>query len=191
MHFHPLRRHRRRLLLPPGLVALAGLLLLGCLALRPWQERLRRHSWIELRLPPRPVSDLIWPTIDREEPCLDYKTIRILKKEFRYSLFPHYRQWSTLTIGQSQQADSLAIRRLRTLLHSVGAHPNWGSGGLRIYFTPNAHYSSLINVLDLANRYRLQQYFVDINHQPITFYAYTSYFASDTNRLSCQPLTFR
>ena len=36
MHFYLPRRHRRQLLFPPGLLALAGLLWLGCVALGPW-----------------------------------------------------------------------------------------------------------------------------------------------------------
>ena len=61
MHFYLPRRHRRRLLLPPGWVALAGLLLLGCLALRPWQERLKRQVVLELTMPPLNKSGTIWP----------------------------------------------------------------------------------------------------------------------------------
>ena len=37
MHFYLPRRHGRQLLFPPGLLALAGLLWLGCVALGPWQ----------------------------------------------------------------------------------------------------------------------------------------------------------
>ena len=37
MHLYLPRRHRRQLLFPPGLLTLAGLLWLGCVALGPWQ----------------------------------------------------------------------------------------------------------------------------------------------------------
>lgn len=51
MHFYLPRRHRRYLLFPPGLLALAGLLWLGCVALGPWQEALKLKSVMQLTMP--------------------------------------------------------------------------------------------------------------------------------------------
>ena len=172
MYLHLPRRYRRRLLLPPGLVALAGLLLLGCLALRPWQERLKQRSVIELTMPPRPISDLVRPNV-QEMGFTDCIWPQENGPEPRYSLMPHYRRWFTLTLGQNRQADSLAMRKLKALLHRAGKRPNWGSSGLRIFFSPKTHYSSVVEVLGLMNQFCVGQYFLDIYHMPVTFYALT------------------
>jgi len=52
------RRVRRRLLLPPGWVALGFLLLLGCQALRPWQRQLRPMRVMTLTMPALRISEL-------------------------------------------------------------------------------------------------------------------------------------
>lgn len=62
MHFYLPRRHRRPLLFPPGLLALAELLWLGCVALGRWEPALRLHNVVQLTsqcfrrlLNPKPV----------------------------------------------------------------------------------------------------------------------------------------
>ncbi|MGI4736024.1 MAG: hypothetical protein ACRYG7_12685 [Janthinobacterium lividum] len=45
------RRHYRRLLLPPGWVALGFLLLLGCLALLSHRQQLRLENVLQLTMP--------------------------------------------------------------------------------------------------------------------------------------------
>ena len=63
MHLHLPRRHRRKLLFPPGLLALAGLLWLGCVAVRSWQEQLKPRYVIRFTMPTRPPANWPQPTI--------------------------------------------------------------------------------------------------------------------------------
>ena len=170
MHFYLPRRHRRRLLLPPGLVALAGLLLLGCLALRPWQERLRRKVVIELNMMPQPVSDVLWPRLDLFSNCSWPKANGPM---LRSSNLVHFRKWTTLKFGPNQVKNALVAGQMDAILHSIGPNPNWKNNGLKICFGPGAEYSSMIKTLDLMSRYRVSQYFIDIYHTPIALYAFT------------------
>jgi len=54
MPFYLPRRHRRPLLFPPGLLALTGLLWLGCVALGRWEPALRLHNVVQLTMPMLP-----------------------------------------------------------------------------------------------------------------------------------------
>ena len=170
MHFYLPRRHRRRLLLPPGLVALAGLLLLGCLALRPWQERLTQLTVIELNMMPRPNSDILWPRLDLSPGCAWPKTNGPM---LRSSNLAHYRDWTTLRFDSNQTANVFTVLQIETALCGMGPNPKWRNNGLRIYFDPGARYSSVIETLDLMRRYRVSQYFIDIYHSPMVLYAFT------------------
>ena len=116
MHFHLPRRHRRRLLLPPGLLALAGLLLLGCLALRPWQERLGRKVVMQLTMPPINESRTIWP-VEYFEAC---DSLLLKEPKLSYSNVLTYRSWTTISFGRGQCLDTLAIHEIKKYLHSNG-----------------------------------------------------------------------
>ena len=170
MSFHLPRRHRRRLLLPPGLVALAGLLLLGCLALRPWQEWLTRRSVIELNMMPRPVSDQLWPRPDLSPDCLWPKSNG---PKLRSSNLANFRNWTTFEFGLDKKVNALRTRQIDSMLSSIGPNPNWENNGLRISFGPGAHYDSIVGTLNLMNRHRVSQYFIDIYHTPVTLYTFT------------------
>lgn len=169
MPSHLPRRHHRRLLLPPGLLALAGLLLLGCLALRPWQERLTRRSVIQLTMPPVNESNTIWPVHDFE-PC---DSFMLKESKLNYSNVLTYREWTTISFGQGQRLDTLAVHKLKIILRSKGPESSWGKSGLRVCFTPHAHYASLALVLGLFQQFHIQQYFLDIKNKPTALYAFT------------------
>ena len=169
-HFHLPHRHCRKLLFPPGLLALSGLLWLGCVALGSHPEQLRRRTVLQLTMPPRSGSDVIWPPpvwdgLKHEEPQL------------RYSGLAHLRNWSTVEFGHGRTVDSAAARRtertLRTL--AIGSRDRPTNSGLRIYFGPRAHYASLVLVLDLMEQYNVKKHFFDTRHYRTgtAFYAFS------------------
>ena len=167
MHFYLPRRNRRRLLLPPGLLALAGLLLLGCLALRPWQERLTRRSVIQLTMPPINESRTIWP-VEYFEDC---DSFMFKEPKLSYSNVLTYRNWITVYFGQGQRQDTLATHEIKRYLDDNGPESSWGNSGLRVCFVPRTHYSSFIMVINLLHRFYIQQYFLDIRNEPVALYA--------------------
>jgi len=167
MHFYLPRRYRRRLLLPPGFLALTGLLLLGCLALESRLEESRRPiTAMELAVLPRTRSnsDLIWPPLSELDNCVWPKKNEPM---LRYSNLSHYRNWSTLEFSQGQNSDTLTIHQLKKILQELHPSGNWRNNGLRIYFGPHAHYDTLVTVLDLLGRYK-SQYFSDFRFTPVT-----------------------
>jgi hypothetical protein len=110
------RHHRRRLLLPPGMLALAGLLWLGAVMLQGWGPRLHRQNVMQLTLPPRPTPDIIWQMprhmrdfVPESQPAL------------RYSRLAKWRDWSNIEFGRGRVADSLVARRLERIVRQVAA----------------------------------------------------------------------
>ena len=169
MFLHLPRRHRRKLLLPPGLLALAGLLLLGCLALRPWQERLTRRNVLQLTMPPANASQTIWP-IGYVKAC---DSLLLKEPKLTYANVLTYRNWFVVSFGQGQLSDTLAVHKLKTFLCAKGPEPGWKRNGLRVCFAPQASYSCLIMTISILNRFNIQQYFLDIRNKPTALYALT------------------
>jgi hypothetical protein len=159
MHFHLPRRHRRKLLFPPGLLALAGLLWLGSVAVGRWRERLSRKVIIQVAFVPLSLP---------KNQCNNYDA-PLLMPIAQLQLF---RQWydarftgNTLDDSQEQKLISNAVREMM----ADSLHP----GGVRIRFAPTANYNNLVFALDLMARERVQKYRLDLQHQPATLYAYT------------------
>lgn len=155
MHFHLPRRHRRRLLLPLGLLALAGLLLLGCLALRPWQERLKRRYALQLTMPIRPRPGDSKSIVKNFAPNLD-------------TLRKYYSCYQTHLSGNPDQ-DSLLQKQVVLALHRIEADTLHG-GVLSIQLGANARYANLVFLLDLMLRENVTRYWLDITRQPTMFY---------------------
>lgn len=158
--------HRHRRLLPPGMLALAGLLWLGGTTLHRWMP-LSRQCVLQLTVPPRPKSDFIWPMSGEE------LLGRQAEPVWRYSRLAHFRHWSTLKLGQSRWSDSLAVRRMEGVVRTMAAEEDATDTGLRIYFGPRARYASLVQTLNLMQRYNIKKYMLDLHHGPATFYAFT------------------
>ena len=162
MHFHLPRRHRRRLLLPPGLLALAGLLLLGCLALRPWQERLTRRSVLQLTMPvpPRPANSrpVGNPAIRWYLPTVAEATVM--------------RPWHTAYFTGRTNNDVSEQRRIAAMTHAI-LIDSLNSNGIRVRFAQKARYEQLVFLLNLMEKEGFRKYWIDFYHSPITFYALT------------------
>ena len=155
MHFYLPRRHRRPLLLPPGLLALAGLLLLGCLALRPWQEQAKTHGVIELTMPiyeARPS----FPIIKYLLPNPDTLCRQCI--------------WHDANLTGNRMGDSLQHLRIAGYVRAMTTY-SVNDGGLRVRLSAAAHYRSMVYLLDLMNRTNIRYFWFDIRHKPMTFYA--------------------
>ena len=153
MHFHFLRRYRRPLLLPSGLLALAGLLLAGCLALRPWQERLKRRVSLELTMPVRHGHS-------------SFANIFEPKKLTRCNAW-HNTYFDGSASGDARRA--LGIIRRVAAMQAMPLRDQ----RLRVQLGPHATYAELVFLLNTMIRFNIKKYVLDINHGPTTFYAFT------------------
>jgi hypothetical protein len=169
------RRVRRRLLLPPGWVALGCILLLGCQALQPWCGQLKR--WNVLRLIIMPLK-------------ADTSYLRFLKSlsaskvrnEFNpyvtplpgisTSVLQKLRPWHTVDFSGQRLADFLSAAAVESATRRIIADSGH-AGGVRVRFLPGATYTSLVRVLDIMNYTSQKKYFLDIHHYPTTLYAIT------------------
>ncbi|MFD1469475.1 hypothetical protein ACFQ48_14700 [Hymenobacter caeli] len=154
MHFYLPRRYRRPLLFPPGLLALAGLLWLGCVALGPWREWLKLKSVMQLTMPVLPLSKhsetgpFILPSSAKVRSMGPWRDNYITGK-------PE---------GKAHEYAGIT-NDVRTMMADSAHH-----GGVRVRFAPTAHYKDLVFVLDLMNREKSKRYWLDIINKPVTFY---------------------
>lgn len=157
------RRHRRRLLFPPGMVALAGLLWLGSMAVGWWEKQLKPLHAIELIVLAKPVADLVFPSETGQPGDIG---------KLHYSELAQLRKWDTLLLGMEQATDEPAMQHAEKLLAILGPDSYATTRGLRVRLSSSAPYKSLIRLVDLANQLKVQSWMLDTYHTPVTFYAY-------------------
>ena len=151
------RRVRRRLLLPPGWVALGFLLLLGCQALRPWAGQLRQWNVMGVTLPAFHVNKSApWNAVFYQSP-----------KQLS-SFWP----WQDAAFTGNKLADFLNAASTESAIRQIMADTSH-AGGVRIRFLPGATYANLVKVLDIMNYTDQKKYWLDIHHEPTTLYAIT------------------
>ncbi|MDB5269123.1 MAG: hypothetical protein JWP58_2163 [Hymenobacter sp.] len=149
------RRHRRMLLFPPGLLALAGLLWLGTVAIGPWRAQLQPRHVIQLSMPPRPLSDTI------------YQSIRSIP--FLYSqLFGLY-NWQHVEFSGNSAHDSISMRAIARAIKTM-RDDTVANCGVRVQIRPSTRYKELVSLLDLMSEYNIQKYLLDTYHGPTVLY---------------------
>ena len=153
MHFHLLHR-RRRLLLPPGLPALAGLLLLAILALRPWQERLTRRYALQLTM----------PVLQARHSALAYT--------FEPEKLPPFYEWYDSYLDGSPSGDARRAQGIAGQAAAMQAAPSRDQR-LRVQLGPQATYAEMVFLLNTMSRFDIKKYAFDIKKEPFTFYAFT------------------
>jgi hypothetical protein len=170
------RRVRRRLLLPPGWVALGFLLLLGCQALQPWERQLKQWSVMQLTMPPLKV-DTSYTRFLRE-----YRTSKHKNELDIYatplpiipaSALQKMRPWHTVNFYGNRLADFFSAATTESAVRKIIADTA-NAGGVRIRFQSGAIYANLVTVLDIMSYVNQKKYFLDIHHRPITLYAITN-----------------
>ena len=152
------RRVRCRLLLPPGLVALGFLLLLGCQALQPWSGRVKQWNVMQMTIPAFHVDkSASWNTVVYQPP-----------KQLN-----SFRPWHDAAFEGNKLADFLNAATTESAVRQIIADTNH-AGGVRIRFLPGATYANLVKVLDIMNYTNQKKYWLDIHYEPITLYEITT-----------------
>ncbi len=158
MHFYLPRRCRRHLLFPPGLLALAGLLWLGCVALGPWRNGLKLRSVMQLTMPVLASSPAEAKT------CL-FCAPSVSKIR---SMGPWRNTYLTGIFSSNTCEQAQITNNVRAMM-ADSEH----RGRVSVQFAPTTHYKDLIFVLDLVSKEGVSRYWLDIYNKPVTFYAFT------------------
>ncbi|MCC3155481.1 hypothetical protein Q3A66_20665 [Hymenobacter sp. BT770] len=160
MNLYLPRRYRRKLLFPPGLLALAGLLWLGCEVVGKHWDRLKLRSVMQITMPPlqiKPDSPFYGAASPVSMPAHKLESFR-----------PWHFVCFTGPAGHDLQTQQKLILNVRNIVADSGK-----AGGVRITFAPTAHYKDLVFVIDLMNRENVKKYWLDFKHKPTTLFAYT------------------
>ncbi|UOQ67545.1 hypothetical protein [Hymenobacter volaticus] len=158
------RRHRRPLLFPPGLLALAWLLWLGCVTLPRMRGMEKPQVVVHLTMPPVHAAD------SSPYPIVKLGWVALYSSPFEIEKF---RPWQTLAFSGNLWADYFTYKQTETNIIKLHNAANQAKG-LRIRFASQAPYRALVCTLDLLNQYEITKYWVDIWHSPTTLYAFTS-----------------
>lgn len=158
---HAPRRHTRRLLLPPGWVALGFLLLLGCQALLAHRRQLQVPNILRLQMPiPERMATALNHNAYAKDFKLFTKPLADIKPETR---------WNTINFNGKKLNDFVNGATVATAVQSADADTVHATG-VKVYFQSGTTYSSLVAILDLMKRTGHQSYWFDIEHQPTAFY---------------------
>ncbi|QNH61158.1 hypothetical protein [Hymenobacter sediminicola] len=159
---HLPRRHRRPLLFPPGLLALAWLLWLGCVAL-PQMRGMGRERVMQLTLAPLqiPYYGVLGTNLIGKEPY--FSSLELAA----------FRPWQEVRFTGNLWNDYFSFQQAQTTVQQLRANPDHDRG-LRIQFEPQATYSSLVKLFDLFEVENVKRYWLDIRHSPTTLYTFTT-----------------
>jgi hypothetical protein len=156
------RRVHRRLLLPPGWVALGFLLLLGCQALQPWAKQLKLQNALQLTMPPLRLH---------QEEGLHYAKSYIDLYRTPAAL-NNMRCWQNAAFKGEELSDFFNATITEAAIRNIIADTSH-AGGVRVRFLPGATYTNLVRVLDIMHHTNQKKYWLDIRHSPTTLYAIT------------------
>ncbi|MBC6611829.1 hypothetical protein H8B15_12915 [Hymenobacter sp. BT507] len=151
------RRYRRKLFFPPGLLALAFLLLMGCM----WVSRdvrLKPKYVIELNMPPP------YPTND---PGINPPPYSLSKDKLE-----RFRKWDNFIVTGNKLQDSISLSFASKIALQYQID-TLQEKGMRIILQPKSKYVSMITILDIMKKSNIKKYWFDIFHSPTTFYAIT------------------
>ena len=150
------RRHRRRLLLPPGLLALAWLLWLGCVTV-PQLRGMHKQTVMQITMPPLPGSGLSnWSyPVDASPQEIEC-----------------FRPWHDFNLTGNVWPDYFALRAVHQSYGQLHDNPD-DENGIRIMLGPASTYGQLVQLIDWAGQFNFKRYWLDIKRQPTVFYLYT------------------
>ncbi|UOQ74833.1 hypothetical protein [Hymenobacter cellulosilyticus] len=154
---YALRRHRRHLLFPPGLLALAFLLLLGCWVVNGKAPRLKPWAVVELDVPPLRYQSTIhnWQWEHRAFPFNS-----LAQREL-------FRPWHIITFTGNIWQDYFTRQQAEHLTQQL--HNNSDEDqGVQIHFASGAKYSTLLKMLDRCRDLNLRNHWLDIHYTPTT-----------------------
>lgn len=172
------RRHARRLLLPPGWVALGFLLLLGCQLIMRAQR---------LQAKPQRVIRLVIPKLKEDTAIINlthtpaYKSLSELNK---------LRKWQTIEFTGEPIHDFFKVTEANSAFTKLD-FINCPTGGIRLHFQPSTSYATLVGILSVYQEKDQPFYWggseqdmetgllhvhwnwLDVRHKPLAFYAVT------------------
>jgi hypothetical protein len=143
------RRHRRKLLLPPGLLALAFLLLVGCGVIAPIAKE-RTKAFLRITMPElRPTTD-------------EYERISVQN-------LASMRQWESFEITGSKLFDCFNWQQAKQRIKALQQTPDT-IHGVKIHFGQNAKYLYIIKSLSYLIEVDAKSYVLDIRIPVTTLY---------------------
>jgi hypothetical protein len=155
---YTLRRHYRRLLLPPGWVALGFLLLMGCRLLLIDRARLLPENALQLTMPV--LAKIAAAHDDTSVPQYFSNPLTSIKTATR---------WQDASLIGKPISDSINEATVEALVRAIKADSGHARG-VRVHFGQAATYGSLVALLDMMLRLEQHKYWLDIEHRPMTFY---------------------
>ncbi|MCA8829386.1 hypothetical protein [Hymenobacter pini] len=166
MHYLPFPRRRyRALFFPPGLLALAGLLWLGCVAVP------------RIVPPKKAVMEIaVWSpkmcSVDFDAPSSIAAKWRASPACLSPTALENFRPWYTSQFTGSIFSDYFSLQKTRFIARDLQQKPNQNRG-FRVYFAPSATYANFVQLLDLLNQESVSRHWIDLYHLPVTIYSYT------------------
>jgi hypothetical protein len=155
------RRHSRRLLLPPGWVALGFLLLLGCQALLAHRRQLRQERILQLVMPFYSKEQAqAYEEYGRHYSIGAYKPLAGLINTPR---------WCTISLTGKPLNDFLSITTFKANVLALARDTS--SAGIQVSFAPGATYGSLLRLLDIMESLGYGKYWFDIHGKEPIFYS--------------------
>jgi hypothetical protein len=155
------RRHYRRLLLPPGWVALGSLLLLGCQVLLTHRRQLLPKAVLQLAMP---VLEKVAAKQQRKGNSTGYLFSNPLAS---IKTATHWQDAALIGRPAKDSVSEAAIEAMVTAMQADNGHAR----GVRVRLSTGATYSNLVSLLAMMNRLNQPKYWFAIEHQPLTFYA--------------------
>jgi hypothetical protein len=169
------RRSRRRLLLPPGWVALGFLLLLGCQALGPWEKQLKLRSVLQVTMPPLQPDTSYVHFMEKHAPRplpTAYNPYSTPWSKDVGDILQGMRPWHNVEFRGSYLPDFLSAATTEAAIRYINADTSH-AGGVRIRFLSGATYANLVKALDVMYYTGHKKYWLDIRQYPTTLYAIT------------------
>ncbi|MGI4874697.1 MAG: hypothetical protein ACRYFX_26375 [Janthinobacterium lividum] len=194
----PPRRFRRHLLLPPGWLALGGLLWLGCMVLGTHWRQLRQERVVRLTMPV-----YLWPLLKNDSfqvaflrqdsarlaACgmLDYSPFMYPDDKQAATKLARMRPWRNFYLTANHLLNVERLVAVRTAVRDIQADSS-RAGGVRVAFGKQVPYAELVALLDMMNQLKQHKYWFDIRYQPAAFYAITKIpgYCEDPTAVFCE-----
>jgi hypothetical protein len=155
---HILRRHCRPLLFPPGLLALAFLLLLGCGVIRQHAKSLKRSYVLSVEASSPTPLHLFSPLFIPRKPA------QMTPEEVA-----QFRRWQTITFTGSTWPDYFSVRQVQSATRHLRDDFDYDSG-LRILFTPHANLNKIAQVLSCFYQVGGNKYWLDASQESLSLF---------------------
>jgi hypothetical protein len=171
------RRRQRRLLLPPGWLALGFILLLGCQVIMRAQMLQQRHER---------VVRLVIPKLKQDTAIINLTHTPAYKPLIELN---RLRKWQNIDFTGEPMHDFFELAEANNSFTKL-IFINSPTGGIRLCFHPGTSYATLIRVLTVYQADQPMYWggsiydedkallhanwnWLDVQHEPLTFYAVT------------------